>query len=155
MICKQDELERSSELEPPAHVTDQMHDVRVALHHHELRHLDAAEAADPADVVAPEIHEHHVLRPLLRIRPHLVSQPVVLLLVPAARVSARVRDISELLVVAGPAPAGKLPLRVTYDAPCHLEHAQGVREAPLTVLGAIPGLRVQRLPGSERCWEPW
>ena len=39
----------------------------------------------------------------------------------AARVSAKVRDVSELLVAAGPkAPAAAVPATVTYDAPCHL-----------------------------------
>jgi glycolate oxidase iron-sulfur subunit len=40
---------------------------------------------------------------------------------------------------------------VAYDPPCHLEHAQGVREAPLALFAAIPELRVHRLPGAERC----
>jgi glycolate oxidase iron-sulfur subunit len=69
----------------------------------------------------------------------------------AARVSARVRDISELLVVAGPAPGGKLPLRVTYDAPCHLYHAQRVADPPLATLRAIPGLDLVLLPDADRC----
>jgi glycolate oxidase iron-sulfur subunit len=51
----------------------------------------------------------------------------------------------------GPRPGGELTLDVAYDAPCHMEHAQGVRGAPLALLGAVPGLRVQRLPGSDRC----
>ena len=62
-----------------------------------------------------------------------------------------VRDVSELLAMAGPRPGGALALDVAYDAPCHLEHAQGVREAPLALLAAVPGLRVRRLPGSDRC----
>jgi glycolate oxidase iron-sulfur subunit len=40
---------------------------------------------------------------------------------------------------------------VAYDAPCHLQHAQRVHEAPLALLRAIPALRVQLLPGSDRC----
>jgi glycolate dehydrogenase iron-sulfur subunit len=62
-----------------------------------------------------------------------------------------VRDITELLAEAGPRVGAPLPLEVAYDPPCHLEHAQGVRDAPLAVLSAIPGLRLQRLPGAERC----
>ena len=42
----------------------------------------------------------------------------------AEKVSARVRDVSELLAAAGPRPGGPLPFRVTYDAPCHLLHAR-------------------------------
>jgi glycolate oxidase iron-sulfur subunit len=69
----------------------------------------------------------------------------------ATRLSAKVRDITELLVAAGPAMANRLPLRVTYDAPCHLHHAQRVTDAPLTVLQAIPGLDLVPLPDADRC----
>lgn len=69
----------------------------------------------------------------------------------AAEFGARVRDVSELLADRGPAPGGDLPIDVAYDAPCHLQHAQRVHAAPLAVLRAIPGLRLQLLPGSDRC----
>ena len=69
----------------------------------------------------------------------------------AASVAARVRDVSELLATAGPAPGGRLPLRVTYDAPCHLHHGQRVVDAPLAVLRAIPGLDLVPLPDADRC----
>jgi glycolate oxidase iron-sulfur subunit len=69
----------------------------------------------------------------------------------AARVGARVRDVSELLAARGPRTGGALPLDVVYDAPCHLQHAQRVHEAPLAVLRAVPGLRLRLLPGSDRC----
>ena len=63
----------------------------------------------------------------------------------------KVRDVTELLALAGPRPGAPIRMEVGYDAPCHLEHAQGVRTAPLTVLDAIPELGVRRLPGSDRC----
>jgi glycolate oxidase iron-sulfur subunit len=69
----------------------------------------------------------------------------------AAAVSAKVRDVSELLAAAGPRPGGHLPLTVTFDAPCHLLHAQRVVTPPLAVLGAIPGLQLIPLEGSEHC----
>jgi len=69
----------------------------------------------------------------------------------AARFSTRVRDVSELLVAAGPVPGGRLPLRVTYDAPCHLHHAQRITDAPLAILRAIPGLDLVALPDADRC----
>ena len=69
----------------------------------------------------------------------------------AAAVAARVRDVSELLAQAGPKPGGVLPLTVTYDAPCHLLHAQRVTSPPLRVLGAVPGLTLVPLAGSEHC----
>lgn len=69
----------------------------------------------------------------------------------AAAVSAKVRDVSELLAEAGPAAGGHLPLRVTYDAPCHLIHAQRVVNQPFAVLAAIPGLELVPLRESEHC----
>ena len=69
----------------------------------------------------------------------------------AAAVAARVRDVTELLAEAGPRPGSDVPLRVAYDAPCHLLHAQRVATAPLQVLRAIPGLELVPLEGSERC----
>ena len=69
----------------------------------------------------------------------------------AAAMSERVRDVSELLVAAGPVPGGPLPLRVTYDAPCHLVHAQRVVNPPLAVLAAIPRLELIPLRDSEMC----
>lgn len=69
----------------------------------------------------------------------------------AAALSAKVRDVSELLAVAGPRPGGELARTVTYDAPCHLLHAQRVASPPLAVLGAIHGLSLVPLEGSEHC----
>jgi glycolate oxidase iron-sulfur subunit len=68
-----------------------------------------------------------------------------------AELGSRVKDISELLAMAGPVPGASLPIDIAYDAPCHLEHAQGVTSAPLAMFAAIPELRVQRLPGSDKC----
>ena len=69
----------------------------------------------------------------------------------AAAVSARVRDVSELLAAAGPAPGAPLPLRVTYDAPCHLLHAQRVAAPPLQLLQSIPGLDLVALTDADQC----
>lgn len=82
---------------------------------------------------------------LLRDAAHLDASPA------ASEMGSRIRDVSELLAAAGPRPGGPLPLEVAYDAPCHLEHAQGVHDAPLRLLQAIPELAVWRLPGSDRC----
>ena len=69
----------------------------------------------------------------------------------AAAISARVRDISELLAVAGPARGGEVPLAITCDAPCHLQHAQRITAQPMMVLAAIPGLTVVPLVDSDQC----
>ncbi|MEA2762385.1 MAG: glycolate oxidase iron-sulfur subunit [Gemmatimonadaceae bacterium] len=69
----------------------------------------------------------------------------------AATFSLRVRDVSELLAAAGPRAGGPLPIRVTYDAPCHLQHAQRVTQAPLSMLAAIPGLELVPLHDSDQC----
>ena len=63
----------------------------------------------------------------------------------------RVRDVTELLAEAGPRPGAAIPLEVGYDPPCHLQHAQGVHQEVLSVLGAIPGLSVRMLPGADQC----
>ena len=69
----------------------------------------------------------------------------------AVALAAKVRDVSELLAAAGPRPGAPLALDVAYDAPCHLQHAQRVHDAPLAVLRAIPELRLRLLPGSDQC----
>jgi glycolate oxidase iron-sulfur subunit len=69
----------------------------------------------------------------------------------AAAFSARVRDASELLAAAGPRPGAPLPHHLTYDAPCHLEHAQKLQSPPLQVLAAIPGLTHTPLDDREQC----
>jgi glycolate oxidase iron-sulfur subunit len=70
----------------------------------------------------------------------------------AARVSAKVRDVSELLVAAGPkAPAAAVPATVTYDATCHLLHAQRISAQPMQILRAIPGLELVPLTDSDQC----
>ena len=70
---------------------------------------------------------------------------------PAAQLAASVRDVSELLAERGPRPGAALRVEVAYDAPCHLQHAQRVLDAPLALLRAIPELRFRLLPGSDRC----
>lgn len=65
--------------------------------------------------------------------------------------AGRVCDVTEVLAERGPRRAGPLRLRVAYDAPCHLHHAQHVTEAPRAVLAAIPELELIPLEGSDRC----
>jgi glycolate oxidase iron-sulfur subunit len=69
----------------------------------------------------------------------------------AIELASRVRDVSELLSVAGPARGGTLRMRVAYDAPCHLMHAQRIVNPPLDVLRAIANLDLVPLNESEVC----
>jgi glycolate oxidase iron-sulfur subunit len=69
----------------------------------------------------------------------------------AEAIAGKVRDISELLAEAGPKPGAPLPLRVCYDAPCHLLHGQRVSLPPLAVLAAIPELEILPLRDSDQC----
>ena len=69
---------------------------------------------------------------------------------PAARLGARVRDVTELLVDAD-LPLARLPITVTYHDACHLAHGQKVRSAPRTLLQRIPGLRLVELADSDLC----
>jgi glycolate oxidase iron-sulfur subunit len=60
-----------------------------------------------------------------------------------AELGVRVVDVNELLAELGPrAERRELPLAVAYQDACHLGHAQGIRDAPRSVLRSIPGLEL-------------
>jgi glycolate oxidase iron-sulfur subunit len=66
--------------------------------------------------------------------------------------AAKTRDVTEFLAALGVTAKMKpLPLRVTYQDSCHLLHGQKIREAPRTLLRAIPNLDFVELPYSEIC----
>ncbi len=67
--------------------------------------------------------------------------------------ASRVIDISALLVREGfeRPSSGFAPLRVAYDAPCHLFHAQKVKNEPREILRSIPGVELIEHHESERC----
>lgn len=69
----------------------------------------------------------------------------------AASFSERVRDVSELLGRAGLRVGGRVGVKVTYDAPCHLLHAQRVSSEPELLLDSIPGLVRVVLTGHDEC----
>jgi glycolate oxidase iron-sulfur subunit len=70
----------------------------------------------------------------------------------AQNISARTRDVAELLATVGPV-TGTLPvaLRVTHDPPCHQMHAQRIVSPPLAVLAAVPGLSLVPLEDADQC----
>ncbi|HKO97973.1 MAG TPA: heterodisulfide reductase-related iron-sulfur binding cluster [Pyrinomonadaceae bacterium] len=70
----------------------------------------------------------------------------------ARQFSARVRDVSQLLETVEAKIGSELPTEtVTYDASCHLLYGQHAGEAPLKLIGTVPGLNFAKLEGSERC----
>ncbi|HEY7061215.1 MAG TPA: heterodisulfide reductase-related iron-sulfur binding cluster [Chloroflexota bacterium] len=70
----------------------------------------------------------------------------------AAALSAKVKDVAEYLAAIGlTPPPGRLELRVTYQEPCHLVHAQGVRAQPRQLLRAIPGVQLVEMAESDLC----
>lgn len=66
--------------------------------------------------------------------------------------SARVKDVSEYLNSLGVRKGAAIERSVTYDAPCHLYHAQRITSAPQDVLrNAVPDLDLRPLDGFQDC----
>jgi glycolate oxidase iron-sulfur subunit len=66
--------------------------------------------------------------------------------------TAKVRDISEFMNSRELVPGAPLDHEITYDAPCHLLHAQRITTAPLDVLRkVIPNVKLVPLRGAEDC----
>jgi glycolate oxidase iron-sulfur subunit len=70
----------------------------------------------------------------------------------AKKFETHVRDVTEFLAALGMvAPLKPNASRVTYQDSCHLLHGQKVREAPRTLLRAIPEIDFVELPYSDIC----
>lgn len=70
----------------------------------------------------------------------------------AAKFTARVRDISELIVeLDPPPPPNRFTRTVTYHDACHLAHGQKVTKQPRKLLEMIEGLDVRPLGESDTC----
>ncbi len=70
----------------------------------------------------------------------------------AERFSATVRDILEYVAEADFAhDLGRVERTVTVQDACHLAHAQGIREAPRSILEAIPGVELREQATPDRC----
>lgn len=70
----------------------------------------------------------------------------------ARKFSAKCKDVSEILAGLEPrSPRHPLKLRVAFHDSCHLQHAQGVRAQPRTLLAGIPGLELAEIPESAIC----
>ncbi len=70
----------------------------------------------------------------------------------AAALASRVRDVSEhLQTLAGDETFGELSMRVTYQDPCHLAHAQGIRAQPRALLSKVRGLELVEMADADVC----
>lgn len=70
----------------------------------------------------------------------------------AAKLAAKVKDISEFLVALGPIkPTHPLRMRATYHDACHLCHGQQIRRPPRQLLEMIPELQLVPLNETEIC----
>jgi glycolate oxidase iron-sulfur subunit len=74
-------------------------------------------------------------------------------LIGAHELAAKVRDLMEFLDEQGLAPPGGPPAEraVALHDPCHLLHAQRIREAPRSVLRQVPGLALREVHDGDRC----
>jgi len=70
----------------------------------------------------------------------------------AAAFAAKIRDVTEFLASI-PQVATRHPVaaRVAFHDPCHLGHAQKVKEAPRALLAEIPGLTLVEIPDGDQC----
>lgn len=69
----------------------------------------------------------------------------------AQKFSEKVKDVTELLGHPGLRKGGRVEIKVTYDAPCHLVHAQAVSAEPVFILDAIPALVRVPLAKHDEC----
>ena len=70
----------------------------------------------------------------------------------AAAFSAKCKDVAEFLQELGPRSERRpLKMRVAYHDSCHLQHAQGVRTQPRSLLAGIPGVELLELPEAALC----
>ncbi|HYL57315.1 MAG TPA: (Fe-S)-binding protein, partial [Candidatus Acidoferrales bacterium] len=69
----------------------------------------------------------------------------------ARAVSARVKDLSSLLLDAGWTAPREFRCTVTYHDACHLAHGLGVRDAPRKLLASIPGVSLAEMEQSDLC----
>ncbi len=71
---------------------------------------------------------------------------------PARQFVARMKDATEFLAAIDfNRDFAVIKKRATYQDPCHLGHAQRIRQAPRKLLAAIPGLELVELKEAEVC----
>ena len=89
---------------------------------------------------------------VLKEYPLLFEEEETEFLAPAKRFAAKLRDVTEFLAgIDLNRELGIMNMKVTYQDPCHLGHAQRVKTAPRKLISAIPGLEFVELKESEVC----
>jgi len=123
-----------------AHAGDKDEAIRLA-----KRNIVAFERADVVLVNAAGCGAHlKSYAHLLEDRPNWAER--------AKALASRVRDVSEFLeTIAGDETFGDLAMRVTYQDPCHLAHAQGIRAEPRVLLSRIRGLELVEMANADVC----
>jgi glycolate oxidase iron-sulfur subunit len=69
----------------------------------------------------------------------------------AREISARVADVSSLLIARDYRFTREFRARVTYHDSCHLVHGLGVREGPRQLIRSIPGVELIELAEADLC----
>lgn len=69
----------------------------------------------------------------------------------AAKFSASVRDISEILLALPPIPMGPRPGRVTFQDSCHMRNVQKLVNEPRKMLARVPGLEFVEIGNADQC----
>jgi glycolate oxidase iron-sulfur subunit len=67
--------------------------------------------------------------------------------------AGRVKDLTEVLTEGEALPEAQLRFagRVTYQDPCHLAHAQGIRNEPRALLAGVTGCELVETKGADMC----
>jgi glycolate oxidase iron-sulfur subunit len=69
-----------------------------------------------------------------------------------AELGPKTRDLFEFLADVGlPEPVHPVKVRVTYQDPCHLAHAQRITKQPRDLLRAVPGVEFVEMPHADIC----
>ena len=69
----------------------------------------------------------------------------------AREISAKVGELSALMLSGQNPISGGLECTVTYHDACHLAHGLGVREQPRALLRSIPGVKLVEMESSDLC----
>lgn len=69
----------------------------------------------------------------------------------AGEVPEKIRDVTEFLATIELRVGAPVPCSVAVDHPCHLIHAQGIKDEPIEVLRSVPGVEVDVVEQADEC----